>query len=473
MIKQLLIFSIALASTSIQAQVTAGKTMIAKGKVAAKSEQQASRSLKRRSLIYDNEVVTTGGNSKAQLRMTDGGMIALKENSELVISQYNFASENERGSVAMELLKGGLRSVTGAIKAENGDYNLKTPVGSIGIRGTHFEVELVDGDMFIAVWDGAIDFTVINDTGTEIVSFGDGEDYSYGKVSQTGEVTQLLEAPETFDEGHSSEQSEEEEEETGSAEEENETEQESSDKEENPDDETEPSQESEEQPSGEADSSQENEDEDNNGNSDPNSNEQGNEQPNAEQQGVEGISSEESLISVGEPENIQQDDAPPEDIEPILTMDNPVADVEPSEEDESFLATDSFNTVTGLSTEELIAERQGSFSYGAVENAVVGSSAGAVSDFSVNMEIDFDKGTVPTGEISFKDPDGEWFVAFSGIISTAEIDLDVTFASHGNNLADGDIDASFFDGLDSIVAEFDLYEIKNPDVKTKGSFIIK
>ena len=69
-------------------------------------------------------------------------MIALKENSELVIANYQYSGETGEGSVAMELLKGGLRSVTGAIKSESGDYNLKTPVGSIGIRGTHFEVEL-------------------------------------------------------------------------------------------------------------------------------------------------------------------------------------------------------------------------------------------------------------------------------------------------------------------------------------------
>jgi hypothetical protein len=155
-------------------------------------------------------VITTGKNSKAQLRMTDGGMIALKQNTELQISDYQFSDENGKGSVVMELVKGGLRSVTGAIKAKNGgDYSLKTPTGSIGIRGTHYEVELIDGEMFLAVWDGAVDVTV-DSNGGNTVSFGQGENFSFGVVSADGEVTELLEAPKNFSKGHSTNDSEDE-----------------------------------------------------------------------------------------------------------------------------------------------------------------------------------------------------------------------------------------------------------------------
>jgi len=417
------------------AQSTAGKTLIAKGKVKASGED-SSRNLKRRSIIFDNDVITTGENSKAQLRMLDGGMIALKANSELQISDYRFSDENSRGSVVMELVKGGLRSVTGAIKAENGDYNLKTPTGSIGIRGTHYEVELIDGDMFVAVWDGAIDVTIATDGNQNTVSFGKNEDYSFGVVSKTGQVTQLLDAPENFNDGHSTDESEEE------------------------------------------NSNSEESDSENNETSDEDSqvasedNSTGSEQQESDDSDGSLIAAEENNNeSIDEPEAVVEDVALSDQTE--LVTNTIGENFQQIEEDSSFLSSDDFNSISTLSTSELLAQRTGSFDYNSVEEFQVNSSAGAISNFNMNMTIDFDNATIPTGQLSFDDAGGEWFAAFNGIITADQLNLDISFASHGNNLADGDINASFFDGLDSVIGEFDLYEVRNPINKVDGSFLLK
>ena len=444
--------AIFLAVPYAQAQTAAGKTMIAKGNVAAEQNSE-SRNLKRRSPIYDNEKVTTGDNSKAQLRMTDGGMIALKENSELVIADYNYTDETGRGSVAMELLKGGLRSVTGAIKAERGDYNLQTPVGSIGIRGTHFEVELVDGDMFLAVWDGAIDVTVNTGQGEpQVVSFGEGEDFSFGVVSEEGEVTELLQAPDTFEQGHSSNEESDEEDDS--------TEQDTTEQ-------TEENNQEQEQQQEQVDQSSSDEGE-------------GSEENSDDEPTVEEIAEGESIVAIEEESAPEAEEPPTEQIDEELGLEigNELTEdidkeFQEEEQDESFLSADELNGIGAVSIEELVSQRQGNIVYGSDISGEAESSMGEISNFAMGMTIDFDSGTVPTGQMSFEDSGGEWFVAFSGIISTANLDLDVTFASHGNNLADGDITASFFDGLDSIVGEFDLYEIQNPDVKVKGNFLIK
>jgi len=200
------VFASAIVSTQSLAISQAGKTIIAKGQVQASQENVEARNLKRRSPIFDIDKVQTGDQSKAQFRMSDGSLFALKQSTTLLVSEYNYSPSQADNSMVVELVQGGLRSVTGAIKANNGSFEMKTPVGSIGIRGTHFEVEIVDGNMFLAVWDGAIDLTV--GTGPDTVSFGEGEDFSFGVVSSEGEVTQLLEAPETFSEGHSTETNE-------------------------------------------------------------------------------------------------------------------------------------------------------------------------------------------------------------------------------------------------------------------------
>lgn len=390
----------------VQSQTTAGKTLIAKGNVKANAED-SSRTLKRKSVIFDTDMITTGDNSKAQLRMLDGGMIALKENSELQISDYRFADENGKGSVVMELVKGGLRSVTGAIKAENGDYNLKTPTGSIGVRGTHYEVELIDGDMFIAVWDGAIDVTVGSVDSGNTVSFGQNENYSFGIVKQDGQITELLIAPENFNKGHSS---------TSEVQE-----QESS----------------------------------NESQSDGNS-----ETTVVETDINNSLDSTETIDDIVESDQAE-------------VIANTIVDDVDSNQELSFLSTDDFNSLNPTSTEELLAQRSGSFNYTNVQEFSVNSSEGAVSDFAMNMDINFDNATVSAGQLSFSDNSGQWFAAFNGIITAGELNLDISFASHGNNLADGDINASFFDGLDSIIGEFDLHQIRDPSNKADGSFLIK
>lgn len=154
---------VAIASFYIPAglsQEQAGKTLLAKGKVVALSlDTSQVRSLKRRTPVFKIDQVSTSDASQAQLKMVDGALLALKENTALNIEEYFLNNNGQGGSVVMELVSGGLRTITGTIKGNSNNYKLKTPVGSIGIRGTHYEVELVNGELFMAVWDGSIEIS--------------------------------------------------------------------------------------------------------------------------------------------------------------------------------------------------------------------------------------------------------------------------------------------------------------------------
>ncbi|MCG7536082.1 FecR family protein [Pseudoalteromonas sp. OOF1S-7] len=185
----LLLSSLLFIHTSFAAP--AGKTLMSRGQVVATaSDSAAQRTLKRRSPVFDVDVVNTGQQSNAQLRMQDGALIALKENTQLIINEYTGASE-EDGSVVMELVTGGLRTITGKIKGNKDNYQLRTPVGSIGIRGTHYEVEWQGDTLLLAVWDGTIEVD-IND---QPLLLGQEGNFSFASVSQSGEVTPLLAPP--------------------------------------------------------------------------------------------------------------------------------------------------------------------------------------------------------------------------------------------------------------------------------------
>lgn len=186
---------------SLLAAENAGKTIMSRGDVQAfDARSQKSRPLKRRAPIFSVDKVITKETGRAQFSMSDGGLLSIKPNSEVFISSYAYDPESKQGSAVIELVKGGLRSISGQIKKHGGDYQVKTPVGSIGIRGTHFELAMVNDDMFIAVWDGAIDL-MSNDEST--VSFGQDEAFSFGKVSMDGTITELLAPPSIFEQGHS------------------------------------------------------------------------------------------------------------------------------------------------------------------------------------------------------------------------------------------------------------------------------
>lgn len=494
-------------SSSIYGQVVAGKTMIAKGNVRAiePATPDQKRKLKRRSDIFDNEKVITGKNSKAQLRMKDGGLIAMKSDSELVISNYEFSTETGRGSVAMELLKGGLRSVTGSIKAESGDYKLKTPVGSIGIRGTHYEIELVNGDMFIAVWDGAVDVNVDVGSGTETVSFGEGEDFSFGVVSEEGEVTQMLTPPENFQQGHSAQTEEEEDE--GDSEDEQQESAAGSEEEQSDEGSEEDSEQSDEQDNSEGESSDEEsseqsdsnneqnqQDSDTNQENDSTDSEQNENQPADSEPGTQPETTPtpdgDDLDGAGEPQSneapsLLDDTGPsdngeqtpdiaaqpePQDFE-VETESNieasdisnfaaqEQADFIPVIEEETFLATDAVDNVKDISAAELLVDRSGSLTYSSIEIVGMDSSSGDVTDVALQMSIDLDNGEVKDGFGSFNDPGGEWVFSFEGLISTnAVMELGITSASHGNEAAEGNIDANFSDGIDSIITNIALWE---------------
>jgi FecR protein len=80
--------------------------------------------------------------ARVQLRFTDGGFVSLAPHSEFRVNAYSYSGKPDGSErIAMELMKGGLRTISGLIgKAIQSAYEMKTAVGTIGIRGTEYTV---------------------------------------------------------------------------------------------------------------------------------------------------------------------------------------------------------------------------------------------------------------------------------------------------------------------------------------------
>jgi hypothetical protein len=212
--KALLIRLIALAllMTSFATELMAadaGSVLFSKGNVTA--QRDAAVSLAKGDAVLATDTVATGDASRAQLLMIDGAKIAIRPNSEIRIDEYSYAAaaptvvEQSDDKSVISLVKGGFRTITGAIGEENkSNYEVRTPVGVLGIRGTNFAILLCGGDctwapnvnpgepiedgLYIGVTEGVIDFRA--EGGEIVVRAGE-----YAFIPMASRVPEKLNGP--------------------------------------------------------------------------------------------------------------------------------------------------------------------------------------------------------------------------------------------------------------------------------------
>lgn len=92
--------------------------------------------------IFEHDHLNTGINSFLVVAFNDKSRITLTSNSELKIQQHQYSPEEPaKNSSILEFLRGGLRVLTGAIGQLNrAAYRVSTPVATLGIRGTGFDL---------------------------------------------------------------------------------------------------------------------------------------------------------------------------------------------------------------------------------------------------------------------------------------------------------------------------------------------
>jgi hypothetical protein len=104
------------------------------------------KSLQVKSEVLQGDQITTASDAEILLRMTDGTVLAIRPNTHLIVNEYRFnPKDSNNDHFIIKLVKGGLRTVTGAIGRKNPQkVKFNTPTATIGIRGTDFEVAVLD-----------------------------------------------------------------------------------------------------------------------------------------------------------------------------------------------------------------------------------------------------------------------------------------------------------------------------------------
>ena len=134
-----------LSASGIARAQEAGRILMSIGEVSIKREG-AVIPAKRGLVVNAGDSIVTGGASNAQVKFSDGAVVALRSDTEFKVNEYKFSGKadgSEKASVS--LVKGGVRAVTGVIGRGNRD-NLKVDavVATVGIRGTGFNIVFCD-----------------------------------------------------------------------------------------------------------------------------------------------------------------------------------------------------------------------------------------------------------------------------------------------------------------------------------------
>jgi hypothetical protein len=128
---------------------------------AAQNQVQSSlgavqRSLKTGDGLSQNEQIRTGADSSAQLLFRDETTLSMGADSVLVLDKAVYDANKKSGEITVRAVSGAFRFVSGSSPSNN--YKITTSSGTIGVRGTIVDVEIINQIVLGIVREGQGEF---------------------------------------------------------------------------------------------------------------------------------------------------------------------------------------------------------------------------------------------------------------------------------------------------------------------------
>jgi hypothetical protein len=158
----------ALIGTGAKAQEAIGSVTRIQG-LASRTAVGATTSLAVNTPVFLQDIVRTGETARLEITFNDATQLTLGEKAELALDKFVFNPAARQGSVDFAV-RGAFRFLSGQVsKLASSQVNVRTPVATIGIRGTDFWGGPID-DQILGVFlvEGAV--SVSNAAGAQILS---------------------------------------------------------------------------------------------------------------------------------------------------------------------------------------------------------------------------------------------------------------------------------------------------------------
>ena len=179
-----------------------GKVVFARGQITAEYSNGSTRTLVRNSEIFQGDKITTPARGFGHLRFIDGALLAIRPSTQLAIESFNYnGTQDGSESSVLRLIRGGFRTITGAIgKVNKQNYRVNTVIATVGIRGTHYGLRLCDpscelenGEQRSGLLGGIVDGTI--DVSNESGKTRFGNDEYFSVASDTANPAAMIAPP--------------------------------------------------------------------------------------------------------------------------------------------------------------------------------------------------------------------------------------------------------------------------------------
>jgi hypothetical protein len=155
-------FSLAVAALTLAGQQAYADARIGVAAVVKNDVQGSKGSLAVGSSVFANERIRTGDAAAAQLMFADKTVLNMGPKAELLLDKYVYNPSRGTGQVVVNAVQGSMRFVTGSQNPTN--YAIKTPVATLGIRGTVVDLQISPLETFIGVLEGSLTIRMLDGT---------------------------------------------------------------------------------------------------------------------------------------------------------------------------------------------------------------------------------------------------------------------------------------------------------------------
>ncbi len=138
----------ALAAQPVGVTVDASTTVTGSGPA-------GSREIRKDSAIFQDDRLKATKSGNAQIILVDQTKIVVGPGAQVDIDNFVFSSDKSFESVTIKATKGAFRFVSG--NSKHAAYKIQTPSGTIGVRGTAFDVGIVNGQTHVVMVRGEVE----------------------------------------------------------------------------------------------------------------------------------------------------------------------------------------------------------------------------------------------------------------------------------------------------------------------------
>ena len=146
----------AVASLSVTGVATADKVGVAVDAATLVQDiaNGPTRVIVAKSEIFSDDRLKANASGNAQIELVDHTKIIVGPNADIRIDDFVYTGGNTIQHLTLKATKGALRFISG--NSSHSAYNIETPQGSIGVRGTAIDISVGGGRTNVALLEGAM-----------------------------------------------------------------------------------------------------------------------------------------------------------------------------------------------------------------------------------------------------------------------------------------------------------------------------